>query len=300
MFGIVYLITHRASGKRYVGITTRKPESRWLEHCRSARAGSNLPLSKAIRKYGIDAFDVTHLESCTDRAALDAAEIFWIEDRGSMVPAGYNLTRGGQGASGYKASEESKMQRSISQKGRTYSDAARANMSAAAKGRKPSVNCMSALRAKKGTKRAPEVGRKISSSLAGRKLSDSHIELMRQRRLGGSLTQSAKDAISRPVIADGIQYPSVGAAALHLGVSAATVSRRIVGRVSGYESIGIVVRRKKRTAEQKERMRARVSKRVLVDHVEYSSLTEAASGLNLSRSCIARRISVGTPGYVFL
>lgn len=52
----IYLATNRINGKRYVGFTTNI-ERRKITHKSAAAKGSNYVFHKAIRKYGMDAFD---------------------------------------------------------------------------------------------------------------------------------------------------------------------------------------------------------------------------------------------------
>lgn len=51
----VYVITHIASGRKYVG-QSKHPRRRWWLHVGNARAGMNAPLHRAIRLYGPQAF----------------------------------------------------------------------------------------------------------------------------------------------------------------------------------------------------------------------------------------------------
>lgn len=96
---IVYLITNRVNGKRYVGITTKSLQKRWQLHINSANAGSYYWIHKAIRKYGADAFEVEELGVASDWKTACQIETtliaffktFWLDGRG------YNQTRGGDG-----------------------------------------------------------------------------------------------------------------------------------------------------------------------------------------------------------
>jgi hypothetical protein len=55
MFGIIYLITNVVSSKKYVGQTTITFKRRYGAHKRAAFIyQSQLPLHRAMRKYGID------------------------------------------------------------------------------------------------------------------------------------------------------------------------------------------------------------------------------------------------------
>jgi group I intron endonuclease len=85
------------SGKRYVGQSHKGMAARWREHVAEARSGSDRLLCRAIRKYGADAFRHELLAQCDTQAGAHASERRWIAQRGTMAPAGYNATAGGEG-----------------------------------------------------------------------------------------------------------------------------------------------------------------------------------------------------------
>lgn len=88
----IYLITHRGSGKAYVG-QSRNIEKRWNDH----RLGSSCPkLSAALNKYGVEAFSFVVLEICAPEE-LNERETHHIKEQGTLYPLGYNLTWGGEG-----------------------------------------------------------------------------------------------------------------------------------------------------------------------------------------------------------
>jgi group I intron endonuclease len=88
------------SGKLYVGYTRTTASARWKRHVCAANAGSALPFHKAIRKYGAESFTCRVLECAASEAEAKQAERDWIARLGSRVPAGYNVSLGGEGASG--------------------------------------------------------------------------------------------------------------------------------------------------------------------------------------------------------
>jgi hypothetical protein len=75
-------------------------QQRWEGHLNAARTGKTFALSRAIRKHGEDAWDHVELEIHEDHASTIEAEIFFIAYLQTMIPNGYNMTRGGNGASG--------------------------------------------------------------------------------------------------------------------------------------------------------------------------------------------------------
>ena len=72
MFGYIYKITNKVNGKAYVGKTTDTVQVRWKEHLKDFKRKrcANRPLYRAIRKYGIDAFNVETIEEA------DLVEVF--------------------------------------------------------------------------------------------------------------------------------------------------------------------------------------------------------------------------------
>lgn len=86
----IYCLTHRVSGKLYVG-QSRDIEGRWRSH---ARATGGLGIAGAIAKYGWSEFDALVLELCPIEL-LNERERHWVETLGSLSPGGYNLTTGG-------------------------------------------------------------------------------------------------------------------------------------------------------------------------------------------------------------
>lgn len=117
--GIIYIAVNRVNQKAYVGQTVSAFRVRAINHRSVSTMGRDTtPFHRAIRKYGMDAFDFAVLESC-DRhhTTMDAAEQKWIRAVGCMVPHGYNRTTGGQGAPGARHSEETRQKIRVSKIG---------------------------------------------------------------------------------------------------------------------------------------------------------------------------------------
>lgn len=131
MYGLVYLITCKPSGKVYVGQTVQHLNRRIRGHLCALSEGSQLPLHKAIRKYGWDNFDVTVLESCDSQEALNEAEARWIALKGSFGSKGYNCTSGGEG---FKVSERTRVLVSLARKGKALTAKHRLAISLAVRG----------------------------------------------------------------------------------------------------------------------------------------------------------------------
>ena len=101
----VYMHVNKTNNKKYIGITSQKPEDRWgPDGCHY----SSQYFARAIQKYGWDGFD--HLILCEDLDEDEAKEleIILIEEHNTFdANFGYNCTRGGDGNRKYKTDEES-------------------------------------------------------------------------------------------------------------------------------------------------------------------------------------------------
>lgn len=150
-----------------------------------------------------------------------------------------------------------------------------------------------------GLKRSAETRARIGRAHKGRKRSADQIEQLRQAKLGAKLSLAARRAISRAVIAEGIEYPTIGDAAAALGVASSTICRRIVRQMPGYANVGTRRTRRQRTPEQVAAMKEKMSLAVIAAGERYSSLTAAAAALGITRPGVAYRISAGWPGYQF-
>jgi len=98
-YGYIYLVTHRSSGRQYVGQTLLPVLERWEEHVRTAiDADPNGPHFRcAIREHGRRAFRIEEIDRTDSFHDANAKERKWIKKLGSLYPAGFNLTRGGSG-----------------------------------------------------------------------------------------------------------------------------------------------------------------------------------------------------------
>lgn len=95
--GYIYLITNKINEKKYVGKTTQSIEERWYEHIHDAKRPRYeiRPLYRAINKYGIDNFNISKLEKCSN-SILEEREQYWIKKL-DTYHNGYNATMGGDG-----------------------------------------------------------------------------------------------------------------------------------------------------------------------------------------------------------
>ncbi len=103
----IYLIHNSINEKIYVGQTSKSLQHRWNVHVYNATWGTSYRFSKAIRKYGKDAFFIEAVAGCTEQRKADDLEKLWIVALRTYDPQfGYNGTFGGE--SGLLATEETK------------------------------------------------------------------------------------------------------------------------------------------------------------------------------------------------
>jgi hypothetical protein len=123
---IIYLITHRESGKQYVGQTLCTIEERWEQHVAYAAKEGNVrkvSLHSAIRNYSKHSFEVKQIDTAYSLDELNRLERHWIAKLNTRDPHGFNKTRGGQGfgaSVGRKITVEGAAYPSISAAARHY------------------------------------------------------------------------------------------------------------------------------------------------------------------------------------
>lgn len=156
---ILYLAVS-PSGKRYIGITSKGIADRWWEHMQEARAKrSNRALHNAIRKYGAKVFVLSELDRADNWQELCEKERTAIAKFGTLAPAGYNMTAGGDGFRG-KHSDVTRQKMRLAHLGKVKSAEHRQNLRIALTGRQ----------------HPPEVIRKILDTKRGKPLSEAQIK----------------------------------------------------------------------------------------------------------------------------
>src|SRR5215467_2958046 len=132
----IYQITNKINGKIYIGQSVNI-HNRWSSHCRPSKRKqqTNISINRAIEKYGITNFEFSVIEFCAIEL-LNEREIYWIKEKYSKTPNGYNLTLGGDGVKGFKMSQEGKDKLSNALKGRIRTKDHSENISKAKKGKK--------------------------------------------------------------------------------------------------------------------------------------------------------------------
>lgn len=107
----VYCHTNKINGKKYIGITSQKPEKRW---CKMGQGYKGQVFYNSIEKHGWDNFehDILFKELEEDEAKKKEIELI-SKYKTKDKKFGYNLTDGGEGALGFYPSVEARERASI-------------------------------------------------------------------------------------------------------------------------------------------------------------------------------------------
>lgn len=210
------------NGKRYIGVTTWKPELRWGANGCNYK---NPYMKNAIKKYGWDNIEHIIIAENLSFEEADKMEIELIEKYNSANKEyGYNISLGGiqnricsdetkekirKANIGKVMSEESKRKISKFQTGRKKSELTKRNMSIAQK--KSFANGNNAMHSQ-------EARAKAAQKKKGRKLPD-------------YITQKASEAKFHAVknMQTGVIYPSIKAACEETGLNRSTIIRHCNG-----------------------------------------------------------------------
>lgn len=132
----IYAITHTETGRSYVGQSIHIAK-RIGEHMYCSSKCTHL--TKAIKKYGRDAFEARVLERVDDPEQLTAREQFWIDElQAASREYGFNALPAAGSPRGYKFgphTDEARARISDALTGRVLSDEARKNISTGLMGR---------------------------------------------------------------------------------------------------------------------------------------------------------------------
>lgn len=111
---LVYKITHKYSGKVYIGQTVQKLTHRLRAHFSLSQSHNNTYIKRAIQKHGKNAFTVEVVSNCINREQLNDAEMYFIEFHNCLAPNGYNNHTGGNN---HIVSDETRLKQSIAHTG---------------------------------------------------------------------------------------------------------------------------------------------------------------------------------------
>ena len=112
--GAIYKITNTVNGKAYIGQTRHDAVADRIP--RHFSGHGNIPIKRAVDKYGKDAFTYEILHDGIIPEFLDDLEREEIEKHNTLIPHGYNLRTGGRGGA---CLEETKQKISEANKGKT-------------------------------------------------------------------------------------------------------------------------------------------------------------------------------------
>jgi hypothetical protein len=101
---IIYKIQNKINGKIYIGQTKYSINHRIKDHLKS-----NSVIGKALRKYELQCFDISVIDSANNQETLCNKEMEYINLYNSKNPNGYNLTDGGRGMIGLAEESKEKM-----------------------------------------------------------------------------------------------------------------------------------------------------------------------------------------------
>lgn len=217
---ILYVITNRNNGKRYVGVTVRPLHLRWSAHVSQSKKPKTA-INRAIAKHGIGAFTIEHVASARSLADLLELERIVIaqEETFAASDRGYNLTLGGEGTFGFQPSQDTRAKiaakltgnvngvgkrlsadaierRSAKRRGKSHGQAAIDRMRSAATGRKLSAETKEKIGIAFRGKALPlEHRAKLSAAKKGKPKSLEHREKLRAARLAviSRAAQSVKE-----------------------------------------------------------------------------------------------------------
>jgi predicted GIY-YIG superfamily endonuclease len=224
----VYKISCSVNGKIYIGYTGKTAEERFKAHLLNARWRKKTALYDAIRAYGNDSFSVELLVECETHAQACAEEIKFIAELNSMLPNGYNMTRGGDGVPvpievhieagrrkrgivtekmrahfnsrrGIKHSPEHIAKVAAKRLGSKRSEETRCKMSEAQKGRVNSEEARQKL--SKALKGRPWTQAQRDARQIGKKCSEEIRRKMSEAKKGRPWTQAQRDARIKPKVA---------------------------------------------------------------------------------------------------
>ena len=161
MYGYIYLVTNKVSGKIYVGQHKAEKFESWY-------LGSGIHITNALKKYGRDKFSVELIDTAASKEELNEKEIYWIRELDSRNPnVGYNLAKGG---AGHRMSSDSRKRMSEARKRYCATEAGKEQLSKSMRGKKLSEEQKRKIsNALKGRVKSEEERKRLSESLKGNK-----------------------------------------------------------------------------------------------------------------------------------
>ena len=192
--GGIYKITNKINNKFYVG-STNYFYGRWKSHINDLNGNrhTNRYLQNSFNKYGKDNFEFSILEIIDDENNLIIREQYWMDLLNSNnSKIGYNILPFAGRTSGVKRTEETKRKLSeakIGNKNPMF------NKEVSEETRKRLSEALINMPEDKKKEMLKKRGKKISEIQKGRKFNDKTKQKMRERKLGGKLTDEHKKNI---------------------------------------------------------------------------------------------------------
>jgi group I intron endonuclease len=115
---VIYEFVNNINGKNYIGQSVDY-KKRIRDHKFNYNKGiKNTLFYNALKKYGWENFSINIIEDCSDEL-LNEKEIYWIKEKKSLFPTGYNILEGGNQA---RHTDISKQKLSEGRKGMKFSE----------------------------------------------------------------------------------------------------------------------------------------------------------------------------------
>ena len=214
----IYTITHRDTGRVYVGQTRGVVKRRWQMHCAPSNKNKR-GIGGAIAKHGKDAFDFCVLDLAEGHAQLDHKERFWIDRLNTLTPNGFNLETGGN--SQKIVTEESRQRRRASFSRWLELNPDRSSFGNGARGRKRRPEEIAAIKAGlTGRQVSKETKERIAAKQRGVPKSRDYTLRMARGRMKGLVLQRS----------DGIFFQSYLEASEAAGVSKPAIRHAANGK----------------------------------------------------------------------
>lgn len=182
-YNCIYMYVNKVNGKRYVGQAkdfNRRHRGHISESRKEHRKEYNYPFNKAIRKYGIENFEIIILkENLSTKCLLNLLECYYIKKYNTLKYGnGYNISDGGSNGNTFAGKTKEEMdeiwnnehRRNLSEslKGRIFTECHKIKLSESRKGQ-PSWN--------KGKNMSEQSKRKLSESRKNKYIGKNHPNL---------------------------------------------------------------------------------------------------------------------------
>lgn len=165
----LYLIQSLDNGGVYVGVSS-SPKNRWADHQAPSRGRQNKPLYNSLRKYGLERHTFAVVEVFPSFEGALEAEVWWIAYLRGLGARIFNLTDGGEGTQGYRATPETRAKLSAAHLGKKHTPEQTEKIREALRGRIFTPEwCAKISEANMGRVAAPETLARLSAAHVGKR-----------------------------------------------------------------------------------------------------------------------------------